>query len=33
MYIIGDVKKWDFIAFYALNDDIIATSATPSKQK
>ena len=33
MYIIGDPKAWDFIAFYADEEDIIAVSATPSRQK
>lgn len=33
MYVMGDVKSWDFLAFYALNDQIQAVSATPSRQR
>ena len=33
MYVIGDVKTWDFLAFYAIDEDIIAVSASPSRQK
>jgi len=33
MYVMGDAKSWDFIAFYALEDEIVAVSASPSKQK
>lgn len=33
MYIMGDVNSWDFIAFYAFDTDIVAVSASPSRQK
>ena len=33
MYILGSVENWDFIALYALDDIIVGTSASPSKQK
>lgn len=33
VYIMGSVTDWDFIAFYAEEDAIVAVSATPSKQK
>lgn len=33
MYIMGDPKSWDFIAFYAFDNDILAVSASPSRQK
>lgn len=33
MFVMGDVDKWDFIAFYGNEDDIIAVSASPSRQK
>lgn len=33
MYIIGSPKDWDFIAFYTDGEDIIATCASPSRQR
>jgi hypothetical protein len=33
MFIIGEVDKWDFLTLYGLDDEIIAVSATPSRQK
>ena len=33
MLILGDPETWDFVAVYGFQDEIIAVSATPSRQK
>jgi lipocalin len=32
-YIMGSVEDWDFVVFYADDDNIVGVSASPSRQK